>query len=319
MEQIPITPVEGTQPTATSEVPQGMPDLSGMSKEDLAGLLDKVNAGGKEQGIPPPTMVSPQQAIQPKGGQPDLTNVLNKFGLDAAQVQANPALQKLAQSYSEAERNLSGHFQQVSDLKKENEEIKRIAQEYDEYIRELKSSGSQANPSNSTVNKDNIAWTADQVEAFNKDPMGFMANEIKKGVQDGVQSELKKFSQKSSEDRIADNQILMAINNARQNFEGFKYLEPQIKEILDQDFIDRNPKAIEFAYQAALGKEFPKLMQTAQNKAFTEGYEKAKSEMGKQVEAGGRSSTPIGDGVYNINDLRNMSKEDLSKMINRVS
>lgn len=315
MEQLPITPAEGTQPQASSEAP-GMPDIKGMSETELASLLDQVNAGGQPPASPPqpkPQQPAQPQPVQPKGG-PDLTNVLNKFGLKPQDIQANPALQKLAQSYYESERNLSGHFQQISDVRKENDELRRIASEYDAYIQQLRT---QPQPQGQVPvpNPDNIAWTPQQVEEFNKDPMGFMAKEIRKGVQDGIKTELSKYDEQAQRDRQMDNQIFIATAQARQNLDGFKQLEPQIKQILDQDFIERNPKAIEFAYYTALGKELPKILETAQNAAFQKGYEKHKEEMGRQVENAGKSSLSLDGGQINLQDLKNMSEQELEKII----
>jgi len=314
----PTTPAEGTQSAAGSEAPIGMPDISSMSESDVASLLERVNAGGQTQQTAPPVgkqteVINPYAPkAPPTGGQADpLANVLSKFGLTPEQLVANPALQKMAQSYAEAERTLSRNFQEVSNAKKENEELRRIAGEYGQYIQQLKNQP-QAPAAQSDPNK--VAWTPKEVEEFNADPMGFMTKQIEERAGKIVEQKLKGVEEKSSQDRLLDNQIFMATAAARQNLPGFQGLEPEIAKILDSDFIDRNPAAIEMAYHAALGKQFPQALQFAQNKAFTEGYEKAKSEMGKAVEVGGRSSMPAMDGI-DLKSIKDKTAAELEAML----
>jgi hypothetical protein len=274
-----------TSPAANTS--QGTPNLSGKNTGDIEAMLrastnPDLSLPIEEEEITPAAI--PEKPAEPKLDVPD------KF----KNPDGTPNVANLTKSYTELEKQ----FGRLNNINKENEILKQHLDDLKQEIESVK---------NAPTRQDSKpVYTQEELELLQNDPKRFVEMAIDKRMQ-GQAEEARK-------NRLQDYEILTAINKARESLPGFKDLEPEIEQLADQEFIGRSPKAIPFMYYAALGQKAESLITSARDKAYKEGYEKAKGDLKLQVEGSGRDSAPA-DMNINRDTVGKMSSEELSKIL----
>jgi hypothetical protein len=285
------------QATDSSSAPSGAPDLSGASLGELETLLGKVSQGGEQaQGVPP--QAAPAQEGQPQPVQPSVA-IPDKFKNPDGSVNT----EAWAKSYAEAEKQLSQLFQERSEWRKTNEQINAQMASMQEYMQKL-AAGKQE------PEKPEGEYTPEEIEEMQRNPRSFIQKEVNKNLK-GFMDEQK------AERELAEN-INRAYNWGRANVDGFKILEPKIEAALQSGAYNRHPDAVQEAYYSQLGRQVGEIVKIAKNDAFTAGYNKAKEEMGRHVESGGKSTLPVEGGALTPDTLAGMSAADIEKLLPNV-
>ena len=197
-------------------------------------------------------------------------------------------------------------FQERSEYRKAQEQIGQM-QEYIKRLDEWRESQQQPQEEEPSVSGQ---YTPEEIEEMKSNPRAFIQKEVSKS--------LKSFQKEQAEERKLNEDINSAINFGRANIDGFKTLEPEIAKLMESPALARHPEAVQIGYYATLGQKSPQLISQAKNMGFTEGYNKAKEEMGKHVEGGGKSSIPVETGQLTRDQIKGMSLEELEKMLPNV-
>jgi hypothetical protein len=275
----------GTPAVSTATTGSAMPEYGKMSSSDLEGMINaKPTEDQAAQGISPETKpaVGEEKPIAPA--------VPDKFKNPDGSVN----LDNLIKSYSEAEKKLG----QTGNASHENELLKQ-------QIQDLYSEMEQSK-----------ALQEELKSKFEMPQEELTQEQLTRKI---IREEMMKQEQDSRKQRIADYEILSAINQAREKLPNFKEFEPEIEALSKQtnEFVKQSPKAVELLYNAVVGMKAPELVGIATKKAFQDGYEKAKAEMKMQVEGGGRDTTPVDVGL-NASSVGSMSAAELEKILPKM-
>jgi len=315
--------------------PAGTPNVDGMGKDDIAGLLREANAGGsqakpvtppvspdapkigqdplnqvtpevKDPAVPEPT---PEAEGKPKEEEDPLANVYKKFGV----TEPNEAVAKMAKSYAEAEKTLSQNFQAKSDAEKfskENEQLLNMAEDFQKEISDLKKAPSQSK------SDPNAEMTDKEIEEYNSNPKAAIAKAVQAALEP-IQAKSADQQKQGEQDRVMDYKVLSEINRFKgdQKFSG---LEKDADTILNDKNLPYTPQSVALAYHAARSVRMADIVNTAKNEAFTTGYNKAMDEIKRGVD-GGKSTIPAqgSGGVAGLDEasLDSMPASDLAKLL----
>ena len=260
----------------------------------VASLLDKLNAPGGDKQAQEPAPAPAKEGEQPEVAIPD------KFKNPDGTVNT----EAMAKSYAEAEKQLSQMFQQRSEWQKTSEQLSEM-QNYVKQIDEWRQQ--QMSQQEEEPEHEGGTYTPEEIEEMQKNPRSFIQKEVKKS--------LSSFQKEQEEERKLNEGINSAINYGRANIDGFKTLEPEIAKLMESPALAKHPDSVQIGYYATLGQKVPQLIAQSKNMGFTEGYNKAKEEMGKHVESGGKSSIPMSTGELTKEQIQGMSLEELEKAL----
>ncbi len=285
-------PQSGVVSGSPAEKPAGMPEIPA-DEAGVSSLLEKLSKPGGEQNQGAPPVAAP-----PEGEQPAQPQVPDKFKNPDGTVNT----EALTKSYLEAEKQLSQHFQMKSEYGKTQEQLA----EMQDYVKRLDDWREQTMAAQNPEKKDGD-YTPEEIEEMRTNPREFIKKEVSQG--------LKSFQQEQKVEAELSGAIDSAINYGRANVDGFNKLEPEIAKLMESEAYTRHPESVKQAYYAVLGQKMPEMLKESKNMGFTEGYKKHGEEMGKHVESGGKSSLPMSGGSLTPEAIKNMSVEDLEKII----
>ena len=309
VEEITTTPAPvGAEQTTTGSVGTSeststpMPNFSGLSSTDIAEMLTKLNqAGGEPEAKPEIKPEGTSQEAKPKVDIP--SKFLNPDG--------TPNIENLAKSY----REIESAYGKAQGTVKENEELKNQVNYMNQVLADIKTSyddlkNKVSQPAQKTTTGQR-QYTQEELDMIQNDPGAFVEREITKKLEERDS----KLREEARTARLTDYEMFTATNKARSELPGFKSLEPEVAKIIDSPFINQHPDAIKFAYDSLIGKQMPQITDFVRQEAFKKGYEQAKSDLSKQVEGGGRDTSPVN--LENIN-MKTATSEDLAKILPRV-
>lgn len=304
-----LEPITHTDPSPVPAAPQadmsspaGMPDLGDKTPEEVSQLLDQMNQGG-----PLPKEIAP----------PDPAQQENQQQTPQAAPQAAPALQipdkfknqdgtlnaeALIKSQSDGQSYASQVKNEMEQMRAENEQLMQMAEDFQREIKASRQSSQQQGPAK---------MTDEQIEEYNANPQAYMDKMVDQKIS-AMNQKVDNQQNESHRDRMLDFKVNNALS-AIKSKEGYAQLEGDINSILKTNILDYDPKGPELAYNAALGMKMPEILAQAKNGAFTEGYEKAKSELTRQVSGGGGSTLPAGGQNLDEQTLSDMSPEEMLK------
>ena len=295
---------DASVPQADMSTPAGMPNVDGKSPDELKSMLDQMGQGG--QGVQP-TPDLEQQANQKETAKealkeaPKDVQIPDKFKNPDGSINT----ENLLKSYTEAEKNLGQFFQTRSEadrLKQENEQLMQLGEDLQRELQE-------AQKAPKSMSQPGEQMTAEEIEEYNTNPKAYMAKLMKQELSQ-MNQKLDNQKVEGHRDRMLDFKVNNALNTVKQK-EGYKELAEDINNILRAGFVDYDPRGPELAYHAAVGMKMPQIVTEAKNQAFTEGYEKAKEEIRRQVTGGGSSTLPAGGAQLDDETLNKMSPEEI--------
>lgn len=275
------------------------PSFSGLSSTELAEMVTKLSQSGGEPEATKPEG-TPQQAVEkPKVDVPQ--KFLNPDG--------TPNIENLAKSYTELEKS----YGRAQNTVQENNELKQQITYMNQVMADMKSSYDDIQKKltqPSVSNEGKRQYTEAELDLIQNDPGKFVEQEIARKL-DERDSKLKEEARTA---RLTDYEMFSAVNKARSELPGFKALEPEISKLIDGPAINQHPEAVKIAYDSLIGKQMPQITEFVRNEAFKKGYEQAKLDLSKQVEGGGRDTSPVGfDGL----DMKSATSDDLAKILPR--
>jgi len=293
---------DASVPQGESVAPAGMGNLDGKSPEELAQLLGQMAQGGQQgvQPTPDPADQQPQenQPQTPQPAQPAAAalQIPDKFKNQDGSLNAEALIKSQAdgQSYASQVKN------EMEQMRAENTQLMQMAEDFQNELRTSKQAAAQAKgPEMSDA----------EIEDYNANPKAYMAQEMKKELAK-MNNKIENNQTENHRDRMLDFKVTTARSKI-ENEEGFKDIAEDYNKILSTNMIDYDPRGPELARNAAMGMRMPQIVADAKNQAFTEGYEKAKSELSRQVSGGGGSTLPAGGANMDDETLNQMSPEEM--------
>jgi hypothetical protein len=294
--------------------PVDSPSVSSRSSADILSMINQpaqpsVNpnnvAGSKPEDVKPVDQTKP--ATTPFD---ELDKVPDKF--------KNPDgtldVKRLLGSYLEAEKGLSKLSNVSHETKQAQTELEMYKQLAQDFKSQLDLAKQQPPVGAQNPNALEPEYTEEEIKLIQNNPREWMKQELEKTLQQRDQ----KQGEESRAQRLKDYEMLTAINKARESLPGFRDVEPEINQMVDQEWVGDDPRAIETLYHAAIGKKTEALVNYASQKAYKEGYEKAKIDLKMQVDGGGQDSAPI-DTSVNLESVRDLSSAELKKVLPRSS
>lgn len=286
-----------TEPSAPAEA---RPDLSSYSKDDLAAMLRADQGGQKPTEAPAPT----PETKQPEVKQPDpaVPQVPDKFKNPDGSLNVD----NLLKSYREAESTLGRQNQSLRDIeliKSENAELKQYLTELQKFKQNIEGRIAESEKQEAETAPTQEEWA------------GMTPQEQQAYMDRKIESRVNEIQQKHDAQREMDTKIHSSIEEVSK-LEGYEHLKEDINAVLRSDIIDYHPDAPKIAYYAALGHKTPALVTQAKNMGFSEGYAKAKAEMGKVVDSG-KATSPVNIEGMSPEDLKKLSVEELKGMLPR--
>jgi Trp operon repressor len=284
-----------TEPSSTPEV---RPDLSGHSKDELAAMLRADQGGSKT--TPEPEVTPPA----PETKQPDAPQVPTKFKNPDGSLNVD----NLLKSYGEAEKTLGRQNQSIQDIeliKLENSELKQRYGELNQFKADLEAKMQASQQEQAEQTPTPAEWA------------GMTPQEQQAYIDQKVESKVTQLQQKQEAQREMDSKINASIAEVSK-LEGYEHLKDDINAMLKSDIIDYHPDAPKIAYYAALGHKTPALLSQAKNMGFSEGYAKAKEEMGKVVDSG-KATSPVNIEGMDEASLKKLSIDEHRKLLPRYN
>jgi hypothetical protein len=270
------------------------PNFSGLSSTEIAEMLTKLNQpGGEPEAKPEGTPQEKPQIVPQKFLNPDGT----------------PNIENLAKSYAELEKS----YGRAQNSVQENAELKSQIDYMNQVMADMKASYEDiqkkiSQPQVSQTGK--RQYTEEELDMIQNDPGEFVKRELARELE----TRDAKLKEETRTARLTDYEMFTAVNKARSELPGFKSLEPEISKIIEQPFINQHPDAIKFAYDSLIGKQMPQITDFVRNEAYKKGYEQAKNDLSKQVEGGGRDTSPVSLGGIDINGA---TSDQLGKILPR--
>ena len=272
------------------------PNFSGLSSAELAEMVTKLSQSGGEP-----------EATKPEGPVPEKpkVDVPQKF----LNPDGTPNIENLAKSYTELEKS----YGRAQNTVQENTELKNQVEYMNQVMADMKTSYDEIQKKltqPSVSNDGKRQYTEAELDLIQNDPGKFVEQEIARKLdeRDG------KLKEEARTARLTDYEMFSAVNKARAELPGFKALEPQISKLIESPAINQHPDAIKLAYDSLIGKQMPQITEFVRNEAFKKGYDQAKLDLSKQVEGGGRDTSPVG--LESIN-MKSATSEDLAKILPR--
>jgi len=284
-----------------------LPDLEGKSSEDLAAMLD--NPGGGPTAPKPAPEVKPEVASlegaldEPKslgeGRTPEVAPVeAPKFDIPEKFQNADgtPNLEALIKSQADGQSYASQVKNELTESQKQHAEIqatnKAMQDEYQQWQEQKEADSPEA-------------------KAEREADPAKMAEYNEKKITAAVD---KRFADAEKKHQ-GDMEVNAAANRARQELPMFAKFEKDIQKMLGDNDMPYSKQSLEIGYNAVVGQQMPQLLKEAKNGAYSEGYAKAKAELGKHVESGGKASSPADGLGFSKDQINDLKEEELRALL----
>jgi hypothetical protein len=303
-----LQPITHTDPTPVTNAPQAdmsapadAPNYDNMSADELAKVIGQSGQGG--QGIEPTldpeqqaAMAKDNQAKTPKPAEPPIP-IPDKF----KNQDGSPKIEALVKSQVDTQSYASRVTSENEQLRAERDQLIQLGEDMQKEL-----AAAQATP---PMSQPGEQMTDAEVEEYNANPKAYMAKLMKQELSQ-MNKKIEGQRQEGHRDRMLDFKVNTARNKI-QNMEGYKDLEEDINGILNSNVVGWDPRGPELAYYAARGMRTTQMVVDAKNMGFTEGYNRAKEELTRQVSPGGGSTLPAGGKTLDAETIDNMTPEQM--------